>query len=322
MGLAKGSMQLLLDEAAREPFQGTVVMLGRQSIYFTRDLLARCASVRGVTLHDVGDASEALTNPHGDLSAEQFFRALGFTNVHSMDVSSFEGADLVHDINLEVPPELHNRFDVIIDGGTLEHVFHFPQALANIHSMLRPGGRVIHLSPSSNHMDHGFYMFCPTVFWDYYETNQYSICEFKMIKHSQDALRDPWEISRYTPGCLDQVAYGGLDSAMYAIFAVMKKEANSTSNRIPQQGYYRRVAWSQPTTDSTAETSRSLGDRLLDSSKNHDVARQLVLCSLSCYRALRYPAQTYVRCRNFLFTKTPFARLVKWSLPMKTIARY
>src|SRR5207249_3920994 len=97
-----------------------------------------------------------------------FFKALGFSEVAAMDYSDFESARYIHDLNSSEPPEhLLENFDVIIDGGTIEHVFHIPNVLNSIHKMLRPHGRTIHMSPSSNHIDHGFYMFSPTLFWDF-----------------------------------------------------------------------------------------------------------------------------------------------------------
>src|ERR1043166_8363609 len=58
-------------------------------------------------------------------------RALGAKNASAMDVSDFEGATVLHDLNQPIPPELEERFDVVIDGGTLEHVFNFPVAIAS-----------------------------------------------------------------------------------------------------------------------------------------------------------------------------------------------
>ena len=62
-----------------------------------------------------------------------------------MDNSDFEDADFIHDLNsVPAPKPLRDRFDVIFNYGTIEHVFHVPNALQNIHDMLKVGGRVIH----------------------------------------------------------------------------------------------------------------------------------------------------------------------------------
>lgn len=96
---------------------------------------------------------------------EIFARALGAKYVSSMDASNFEGATTIHDLNQPVPPGLEERFDVIIDGGTLEHIFNFPAAIANCMKMVKIGGHLILLTPANNFCGHGFYQFSPELFF-------------------------------------------------------------------------------------------------------------------------------------------------------------
>jgi len=58
-----------------------------------------------------------------------FARELGASKVSAMDVSEYEGADILHDLNVPAPANLHERFDLLIDGGTLEHVFNVPVSM-------------------------------------------------------------------------------------------------------------------------------------------------------------------------------------------------
>lgn len=90
---------------------------------------------------------------------------LGVKKLTACDVSDFEGATLVHDMNQPVPAEQEQRFDVLIDGGTLEHVFNFPVAAANCIRMLRVGGHFFTSTPINNYCGHGFYQFSPELFF-------------------------------------------------------------------------------------------------------------------------------------------------------------
>src|ERR1039458_2926109 len=72
--------------------------------------------------------------------AEPFFSAFGARQVHSLDASAFEGADFVHDLNCPVEENLKQRFDLVFDGGTLEHVFNLPTAQKNCMEMLCENG--------------------------------------------------------------------------------------------------------------------------------------------------------------------------------------
>jgi hypothetical protein len=245
VGLSKCTLQLLLEEAKREPFTGSVAVLGKQDLSFTEATLRSCAAVAGVQLRDVpltlsekpGHARE------GWLSDDSMLKALGFTDYSALDVSDYEATDIImHNLNSPtIAPELEGRFDVVIDGGTLEHVFHLPNAMSALGRMVNAQGRVIHVSPSSNHIDHGFYMFSPTFFWDYYSANRFELPTVRVVRYQQRHLHKPWDVYEYTPGALDPVSFGGLDDSLFMVWCVARKTADSTTGVIPEQRGYVRV---------------------------------------------------------------------------------
>lgn len=242
MGISIGGAKLLLQEAVRKPFRGRVLTLGKQDILLSWSQLTQISREANVVIrcdHDISLSSKPWWAEKAYITDKSFLMALGFGEVRSIDASSYEGADYILDLNCpDLPDCLVGQFDVIIDGGTIEHVFHIPNALRNIFRMLAPGGRVIHQVPSSNHIDHGFYMFSPTLFWEFYATNHFDINSFQVIRFTQDYNGDPWEIYDYTPNCLVQASFGGLDDGMYAINCVATKTEISTGDLIPQQGLF------------------------------------------------------------------------------------
>lgn len=90
------------------------------------------------------------------------------TSVDSLDISDFEGATIILDLNKRVPKNYFAAFDTIIDAGTLEHIFNIKQAFENIVSMLKNGGQVIHISPTNGFSGHGFYQFSLDLFKSIY----------------------------------------------------------------------------------------------------------------------------------------------------------
>ncbi len=273
MGIPRGTARLLLDEARRSPFSGRLLELGRMAVYVTDDELGRWASEQGVTLRPI----EPLALSHqpelarlGCLDDRSFFRRLGFDEVESSDVSAWEGADRILDLNLPIPSELHGRFDAVFEAGTIQHVFHLPQVLANVGALLKTGGRAIHgMAPSSNHVDHGFYMFSPTLFHDFYTENgwrleQVSFFEFSPFWHRGRFHSDRWRIRPYTPGCLDHLAYGGFGARQVALFVVATKIAGATVDRVPQQSCFARTPpRSQETGAAPGPLARALDPWLL-----------------------------------------------------------
>jgi len=231
MGIAKGAVALLYELKRTTTLSGAICQLGRQDLALDAEQLQRIAERFGFT-----------SPARGPLTDLSLFMALGFDTVESIDYSDFEMPTHVHDMNEPVPEALLERYDVIFDGGTLEHVFNFPAALKNIHAMLKPGGLIIHSSPSHNHVDHGFYMFSPTVFNDYYRANRYEIVRFFLFEYERDHAGRPWLVYNYTPAAIAHLSYGGWGKKLLGIWCVARKTPGATSKVVPQQGYYLK-AW-------------------------------------------------------------------------------
>jgi SAM-dependent methyltransferase len=195
----------------------------------------------------------------GYMSGESLFKSMGFESVHALDYSDFEGAEIIHDLNSsELPIEFHEKFDVIIDHGTLEHVFHVPNALMNLFKLLKPGGRLIHSLPTSNLVDHGFYMFSPTFFYDFYTTNNWEINNIYVVSMTPRQETEPFFYTEYEPGSFDSVSYGGLSAGMYITLSFLTKTPESTAHLVPQQGVYKRdPRWVQDSKQFRDESSKS-----------------------------------------------------------------
>ncbi len=97
--------------------------------------------------------------------AEPFFALLGAKKIVSVDASNYENATHVHDMNRPIPEELRERFSVVHDGGTLEHVFNFPQALKNCMEMVKVGGHFTQVNEANNFMGHGFWQLSPELIY-------------------------------------------------------------------------------------------------------------------------------------------------------------
>jgi SAM-dependent methyltransferase len=98
--------------------------------------------------------------------ADRFWQEfLDVKNVQTMDYSEYENASIVHDLNHPVPERLHGQFDAVIEAGSLEHIFNFPVAIANLMRMTKAGGRVFLSTPANNLCGHGFYQFSPELMY-------------------------------------------------------------------------------------------------------------------------------------------------------------
>jgi SAM-dependent methyltransferase len=238
MGLGRAGLRTLLRESARRPFGGSIVTLGRQSIYFTNNHVVKIAAQEGAQLtlpHNRFESGRIPSDP-------DVFAMLGFDRYETLDYSDYENATVIADLNLEgLPAEARGAFDVVLDSGTMEHVFHVPNVFKNIHELLAPGGRIIHMAPSSSHIDHGFYMYSPTLFWDFYETNRYELNAVRIFRYRPNDENGPWMVSEYTPGCLEGVLTAPWDGARYGVICIATKQPEARADLIPQQHFYRRT---------------------------------------------------------------------------------
>ena len=148
MGLDINAARFLLGEKDRGVPFGHTLTLGRQGVYMRAEDYSGFLAKLGTTLKTQGHADD-------------FFKALGAEPFMAMDASSYEGADLIHDSNEPIGAEHFSSVDTLIDGGTLEHIFNFPVSISNCMRMVRPGGRLIMMTPWHNYSGHGFYQFSP-----------------------------------------------------------------------------------------------------------------------------------------------------------------
>ncbi len=154
MGLSYTDVRQMLQAHRDGAVFTAVLMVGRQNLHLQEREVAALADELGI------DLTPLVTTP--GVYADDFLRvALGAERVDSIDASSHEGASIMHDLNEPVPSELHQSYDAVIDGGSLEHIFNLPTALANILRMARVGGRVFSLWPANNLCGHGFFQFSP-----------------------------------------------------------------------------------------------------------------------------------------------------------------
>jgi hypothetical protein len=101
------------------------------------------------------------------------FDAIG-ARLECIDIRPSRGIERVVDLN--VPCDLGSH-DLVIDPGTVEHCFNIGQAILNAANAVAPGGCIYH-SPPLTMINHGFYNVSPTLLYDFYLQNGWTIEAF------------------------------------------------------------------------------------------------------------------------------------------------
>ncbi|MBF0354394.1 MAG: hypothetical protein HQL43_04055 [Alphaproteobacteria bacterium] len=136
-------------------------------------------------------------------------------------------------LDLTDPLELGETFDICINNGTAEHVFDIANFFRTMHKATRPGGLMFHEAPMTGWLDHGFYNFQPTFFFDLAAANAYQIigifvCDLKNVGIAH--LADRKVAHRMARD--NQVP----DNAN--LFAAFRKSSVESVFRTPQQAVY------------------------------------------------------------------------------------
>lgn len=135
----------------------TVLTLGRQDSILSDAWCNRLKATYGAPVEGLDYRKE----PYGEV----FFQRLGAERVESLDMSSYQHCTICRDLNEPPPDERVEGYDLVYDGGTLEHVFNFPNAIANCMSLVKVGGHFMTSTPANDWLGHGFYQFSPELFF-------------------------------------------------------------------------------------------------------------------------------------------------------------
>jgi len=126
--------------------------------------------------------------------ASSLFEVLGY-KLEVIDITAARGGEILHDLNEPVPEELKGRYALVLDSGTLEHVFNIGQGAKSAAEMVALGGSILHINPF-NIVNHGFYNINPTWYYDLYGENGFQL---ELVQLVADTLRDPKVVHKVPP---------------------------------------------------------------------------------------------------------------------------
>ena len=242
MGIAKEAFFLLGKLSLTKNFEGlNVLQLGRQSgIVSTRQISKISKRLKLNLPHPMPTGTGFYRNyPEGD----ELFRFLGFTSIDSLDVTDYEGANVIADLNLPISSELQKSYDLVYDGGTSEHVFNQLEVLSNVHKLLKVGGIIVHNTPANNLLDHGYVQPSPNFYLEYYAANDYELVQGYLIESTWDFFRKR-RIFKYDKLAYNYLSYGGhWNSRMLQNWFAFRKTEESTYGKFPQQARYTELLY-------------------------------------------------------------------------------
>lgn len=253
MAIPSQVARLILREHKFRPITGKLLSIGRQTVFLTPpQAISLVQTELGIQL-DIDplrleiDVSTRASRGRGLISDRAFYSLFSNLEYHCLDVSDYEGADIVFDLcSPDLPAELDNGFDFVFDGSTLDNVFDPAAAMRNLARMTTSDGRLIHLNHVSRR--HAEYVaFALSWFHDYYSINEFDDCQVYLAQWDDDQITSRWDLYHYNPlrEYDGTIKLFGQDSYYYPwrrahALVLAEKGKHSTWIRSPVQYEYRR----------------------------------------------------------------------------------
>jgi hypothetical protein len=166
-------LELLIKSAAQTEGAKRLVCLGYPDMLVSETQLADLCGADILHRVQFREDSESILRWHGlagkmtrIVESQSLFAALGWT-ADFLDIHASREFEIVVDLNDPLPAELHDCYDLVYDGGTMEHCFNVGQVMRNILTLAKMGGHIVHVNPL-NYYNHGFFGFNPTFYHDFY----------------------------------------------------------------------------------------------------------------------------------------------------------
>jgi hypothetical protein len=211
--------------------------LARQQIHIHPQLMHHLFQKHGINapLHHCGEYFEAL------------FKNMGYTVTDSIDNSAYEDATIIHNLNLPLRTEgllpRENRYNYVLDGGTIEHIFNCPQVCENIINMMEVGGIYCSVTVNNNFSGHGIYQFSPEFFLSAF-TPKYGMEVLELYLAEVNADREKWIDVKSFNGWRNNTQINTQNSVyIIAIIRKISDERESLLLNPPNQYSYENVDW-------------------------------------------------------------------------------
>jgi F5/8 type C domain len=250
MGISIYLAEAIIQEHLYKKLPDEVYTIGKPFLGFSyEDLLAICkrngVDPRNVVVEQDTETTEgklhfSKTGEYA-ISVSTFFSVLGVTSVKTIDISPYEGADLIVNLCFPIDERLEGTVEFIVGGSTLDNVFDPAQYLKNMSRLLRPGGRIVEINHTTDH-NRPYIILPPAWYYDYFVVNKFSDCMLYVLEHS-DPICFYQLVVNYN--AVQSVGWGLIENFedrtnnLAVVLVIAEKGNDSTWDIVPTQDAYR-----------------------------------------------------------------------------------
>lgn len=242
MGFDINGVKLLIKAKNLDVNFDKVITIGRQGLHLRDRELQNMLRRAGFSN---GEGDNIFMNNN---YAEPFLKLLGAKITDSLDASDYEGATVIHNLNLAISNDLKSKYTLVIDGGSLEHVFNFPVAIKNCMDLIQPNGYYIGITPANNFFGHGFYQFSPELYYRIFSPSN----GFRFVKMYFYINRKGGSIYEVSDPLDVHQRITMVNSYPSYLFIIAQKiEEKEVFSQMPLQSDYEHISWKEKTSATT-----------------------------------------------------------------------
>jgi len=144
LGIAAVQNTLELHNLGHLKNSKSVLEIGSQELHLKKEDLKELFDNAGLK-SDLVDKYPNLNNwpEKPRCSSKYFYESLGIKEYQCIDINADYGA-IVHDLNKPFEDRSKfNKFDIVTDHGSCEHVFNIAECYRTMHNLAKPGGYII-----------------------------------------------------------------------------------------------------------------------------------------------------------------------------------
>ncbi len=162
--------------------------LGSQTSSINSNFISKLVN-QNPKLKDLQKNLENLRNKK-NFSTKDYFKSIGFRNYKSIDINGAYGS-FQFDLNKNIAKtyNFNQKYDLVINNGTGEHVFNQYALFLNFHNLTKVGGIMLNILPFIDWINHGFYNFNPIFFADLAASNNYKIEKISLANRDGAELK-------------------------------------------------------------------------------------------------------------------------------------
>lgn len=243
MGLNIQAIKLLYNENLHKKIAGNVLLIGKSTVTVSRENLDLFFKNNEIELSSK-DFTKFDTNTKRSSSifniddVELLYKLFPqIEKIDVLDISSFEGANVIADLNNPINEKLKFNYDFIYDSSVLDNVFNPAQMITNVAQMLKPFGRVLMVNVAS--FFPGAMVSChPEWFYSFFAINNFSDVKIYLAvqeKHDLDQFQYKSNLWLYQPYFTPKEKYNYLEAVMSTsgvayVYAFAELGSNLCSN--------------------------------------------------------------------------------------------